>query len=585
MSGGGNGSQPEERAGLKGGAPRHRQLFEAQCDLCGGDESTGELQACDVCGSIYHTDPTCGEIILGVAEANVWYGPTCVACCEGDGGGGGEGGGGVGGGGGEGGGSEGGTATFNVVRVNPNGDCALAAMIESLGLDKDITPAELRKMLALELYELFSSEEGLFQAALDELRQLWSEHWLDGPPPPELPLPSTIDAYVQLMAMGGSVEFALSAGDSVFLPLWCGAVDLRAAARALGVGIRVYKPGSGEGRRQVLPFTAADVEAPDPNAPVAHILYTGGHYDALVPAQPAAANTIMSTAEEGSYFSEQMIAAVNQLSNALGSHLTTVANAALVGGPAAAFAELCPYRRAQGRAHPDDPRPNGEWAALLSAAATALPTSSFITYCGALRNNDLLTRDLVNGICARGHWNLDPNTVLLAYMARYLGGGETCVVTGAATGEGVADALPEGTRLCLFDAAVPLGCEQTISHHDGEGAYDDVPAATAAAAGGASCWHHPSSSGKTAVALVRALRPGGAVVIAGLATGSSSAIPVNRRHPAPSPSPLRTPHTNTAHRPALTQSKAPTSAVCTRLRRSSRSLSATARSRSCVISS
>ena len=53
-----------------------------------------------------------------------------------------------------------------------------------------------------------------------------------------------------------------------------------------------------------------------------------------MPAQPAAANTVMSTAEEGPYVSEQMIAAVGKLSNVLGSHLATVANAAKAGGPA-----------------------------------------------------------------------------------------------------------------------------------------------------------------------------------------------------------------------------------------------------------
>jgi len=123
--------------------------------------------------------------------------------------------------------------------------------------------------------------------------------------------------------------------------------------------------------------------------------------------------------------SEQMIAAVGKLSNALCSHLATVANAAKAGGPAAAHAELCPYRRAQGRAHPDDPIPNGEWAALLSAAAGRIRSAHMKHRRGVRtfpptrrrRSSNLVTENEFIDMCKEVH-SIDYNFLLMDFAPK-----------------------------------------------------------------------------------------------------------------------------------------------------------------------
>jgi len=153
------------------------------------------------------------------------------------------------------------------------------------------------------------------------------------------------------------------------------------------------------------------------------------------------------------------------------------------------------------------------------AAATATPQAPAASgAAAAARDAGLLTASLVNGFCERGHWNTDPNAVFVDLLNRYLAPGDLAVVTGAAAGAGLESVRPDAT-LRMFDIAVPTGADGAVLPHIGHGQFEGVDPATAAVAGGASCWQHPPSAIATFHALLGTLRPGGRVVLTGLEVG------------------------------------------------------------------
>ena len=430
-------------------------------------------------------------------------------------------------------------AVLQIVNIPPDGDCMFAAALAALWElatanghpPSDLSVAALRAKVARRTAVTFSADSVMFGAALEDLALHWQQFvagalgyasWdllltAEGvPTPPPLPLPPTVADYEQLMSAGGTLAYALADGHTLELPLWGGGAELGAIAAELGVGIVTYTAtATAAGTTALTPLAAGHLAPPTADGAVLNLLYSGSHYDALVPLPPSPPPPPSTTAAP--YVSTPVAAGAAAARTA---SLTFVARAveAARDGTAEGWKRVLPFLRTGGRASPDDPRPTGELAAWLSAAHAALPAWVFGTYAAAAREAGLLTAPLVNSFGERRHWNTAPNAVLVALLNHYLAPGDLAVVTGAAAGSGLESVRRDAT-LRMYDICVPTGADGAVLPHPGHGQFEGVDPATAAVAGGASCWHHPPSALAALHALLGTLRPGGRLVLTGLEVG------------------------------------------------------------------
>ena len=237
--------------------------------------------------------------------------------------------------------------------------------------------------------------------------------------------------------------------------------------------------------------------------------------DGLPPTPTPTTASTPSTAPSP-YVSDEMCHKAVTLRTAL-MRMATEAEEAAQEGAQPFYERVAPYGRTHGRVKTTDKMPIGELAAYCSLAHTVCPTPSFVAWGAATRGTGVLTTEILDGAVAAGHWNSAPNVAMVAALNDALPAGGLVVITGAATGGGLED-LRSSIDASLYDVAVPAGAEDMVKHHDGTGAYAVTPG-TAAAAGGASCWHHPAAAVATLGALVAATRPGGLVLMTGLVVG------------------------------------------------------------------